>query len=115
MKQRCELKVVNISQILKIVNNEFSRELSNTSKKLWDISIPGRNRNSFESLQSSAFLKSRCLEKSNFIKIFEDVIDTFAHCFENDINLKEEEKKILSRSAANQICSFLELGKTKNY
>ncbi|XP_033231787.1 uncharacterized protein LOC117182780 isoform X2 [Belonocnema kinseyi] len=109
VKQRCEAKVLNISEILKIANNEFSRELSNTSKKLWDLSISDLNKNSLESFQSSTFLKSSCLEKSNFIKIFENVIDTFAHCFEDDINLKEEEKKNLSRSAANQICSFLEL------
>ena len=64
-----------------------------------------------ESKRNSASLISRCLENSNFITIFENVINTFAKCFGDDVHLKEEAKKFLARSAANQICSYLEIGK----
>ena len=110
LKEKCESRVVNITQVLKNLNNEFNRQLTKASKKLWDLRVL-HDINSWEEISSSHVLKSQCFEKSNFKQIFKNLIDTLQLCIDDYLLLKEEEKDYLSTSAVSQICSYLELGK----
>ncbi|XP_051172841.1 uncharacterized protein LOC127289109 [Leptopilina boulardi] len=107
--QKCDSKVSNISQILRTANNEFSKKLSKISNQLWDLSVPKLDTYSHGESPSFQLLKSRCNNESGLEFFFEFLIKVIQLCHDNNLQLTNDEIKILSKSAASQICSYLEL------